>query len=399
MPTASLELDAPTRVETGGATEDTAATRRTPSPDDLVHAHLGLARRIVSRLAPRLPAHVGRDDLHAAGLLGLVNAAQSYDAARGVPFELYAGRRIEGAVLDELRRADWATRGVRRRERQIDEATGPLAMMLHRAPTTDEVAAATGLAVDAVQRFQVDRTRAALLQLERLSDSGELERSLPPSSEGDPERRVLEQEHLDLIARAVDALPVRLRRVVRAQFFDGMTGAQLADELDVSAARVLQLRREALVLLSHALDMPQAPVRAQDRRGQPSARRVAAYRAAFAASPRRQRPSQVSRMPLAAARATAARGRRFIGVGQVGPGLARVGRQRDVTERRQQRVGTLGGPDPRDGLVLQGNPPEGGTVRGTPAPLPGPAHAAGSSAPGSPDSTSASGRNPRTRRS
>jgi len=278
------------------------------SPEELVHAHLGLARRVVSRLAPRLPAHVGRDDLHAAALLGLVNAAQAFDAHRGVPFELYAARRVEGAVLDELRHADWATRGVRRRERQIDDATGPLAMALRRAPTVDELAEATGLGVDAVHRFQADRTRAALLQLERLSESGELERALPPSSDGDPERRVLEQEHLDLIARAVDALPERLRRVVQAQFFDGLTGAQLAEELAVSAARVLQLRREALVLLSHALELPQAAVRAQDRRGQPSARRVAAYRAEFAASRRRQRAAQPSsRMPLAAASATAAR--------------------------------------------------------------------------------------------
>jgi RNA polymerase sigma factor for flagellar operon FliA len=308
MPTATLELGAPTWVNRAEPVEATAATPVcTPSPDDLVHAHLGLARRVVSRLAPRLPAHVSRDDLHAAGLLGLVNAAQSYDSERGVPFELYAARRIEGAVLDELRHADWATRGVRRRERQIDDATGPLAMALHRAPTADEVAAATGLGVAAVRRFHADRTRAALLHLERLSDSGELERALPPSAEGDPERRVLEQEHLDLIARAVDALPERLRRVVRAQFFDGLTGAQLADELEVSAARVLQLRREALVLLSHALELPHAAVRDQDRRGQPSARRVAAYRAAFAASPRRPRASQPSRMPLAAARATAAR--------------------------------------------------------------------------------------------
>lgn len=250
----------------------------------MVHANLRLARRAVQRLASRLPAHVGRDDLYAAALLGLVNAARSYDPARGVPFQAYAARRVEGAVLDELRRADWATRGVRQRERQIEEATGALANSLRRSPMTREVAEATGLEVDMIERARTDRSRAALVQLERLVESGDLNHVLPHSCDGDPESTVLEHEILALVRRAVEALPERLRLVVRAQFFEGRTGADVAGELAVSAARVLQLRREALVLLSHALGDSRTAVRTTDSRGQPSARRLAAYRAAFSAT-------------------------------------------------------------------------------------------------------------------
>jgi RNA polymerase sigma factor for flagellar operon FliA len=254
--------------------------------DRLVTEHLGLANRVVIRFSSRLPSHVSRDDLHAAALLGLVHAARSYDAARGVPFELFAARRVEGAVLDELRSADWATRGVRRRERQIDEVAGALAMALKRAPTSTEVADAAGMPVASVERARADKARAALLQLERLDESGDLERALPVSRDGDPERRVIEQEDLDMVDRAVKALPERLQRVVQAQFFEGRTGTQVAEELEVSAARVLQLRREALVLLSHAFGDARRTQPADDRRGQPSARRVAAYRAAFAGAER-----------------------------------------------------------------------------------------------------------------
>lgn len=255
--------------------------------DAMVHAHLGLATRAVAKVRPRLPAHVGRDDLHAAALLGLVHAARSYDPDRGVPFELYAARRVDGAILDELRKADWATRGMRRREREIDEATGTLAATLHRAPTTDEVAAAVGLDATVVERAHADRARASLLQLDRLVESGDAEQALPAASSDDPERRVVEQDDFRELHQAIEALPTRLRRVVEAQYIEGRSGADLAEEFGVSAARILQLRREALTLLAHALGAPR-PLLAADRRG-PSARRVAAYRATLAS--RGHRPS------------------------------------------------------------------------------------------------------------
>src|SRR3712207_1282069 len=124
----------------------------TPSVDldALVTGHMALVGHIVRESMGRLPTHVNRDDLTSAGLTALVQAAQSYDESRGVPFTRYAATRIRGAILDELRGIDWASRSVRRRARELDETRGRLAADLGRVPTEAEVAAAAGLTVEEV---------------------------------------------------------------------------------------------------------------------------------------------------------------------------------------------------------------------------------------------------------
>src|SRR5688500_16405900 len=113
----------------GGASDSrlmpTAAPQRSPlSPAEeeaLVRQHLPLVGYAVSALCRRLPSHVSRDDLVSAGMAALAMAARSFDESRGVPFGRYASRRISGALLDELRGHDWASRSVRRRAREQDD--------------------------------------------------------------------------------------------------------------------------------------------------------------------------------------------------------------------------------------------------------------------------------------
>ena len=100
-------------------------TPATPLPSDTVieervRSHMALVGHIVRESMGRLPGHVSRDDLTSAGLTALVQAARSYDEERGVPFTRYAATRIRGAILDELRGIDWASRSVRRRARELD---------------------------------------------------------------------------------------------------------------------------------------------------------------------------------------------------------------------------------------------------------------------------------------
>jgi RNA polymerase sigma factor FliA len=91
---------------------------------DLVRAHLPLAHQAVNELARRLPGHVHRDDLLSAAMLGLAQAARSWDPGRGASFEHHAATRIRGALLDELRGADWASRSVRSKARRMLRARG-----------------------------------------------------------------------------------------------------------------------------------------------------------------------------------------------------------------------------------------------------------------------------------
>ena len=88
----------------------------------LVKEHLDLVKRIAWHLAARLPSSVDVDDLVQAGVIGLIEAARHYCGDRGASFETYAGIRIRGAMVDELRRGDWAPRSVHRRMRDVSAA-------------------------------------------------------------------------------------------------------------------------------------------------------------------------------------------------------------------------------------------------------------------------------------
>jgi RNA polymerase sigma factor FliA len=134
---------------------------RHPSEDELVRAHLHLANQAVNELARRLPSHVNRDDLCSAAMLGLAQAARSWEPERGAGFERHAATRIRGALLDELRDSDWASRSVRSRARRLQQAGEELTGRLGRAPTQAELAAELGTDPQAVHKLLGDVHRAA----------------------------------------------------------------------------------------------------------------------------------------------------------------------------------------------------------------------------------------------
>src|SRR5215207_4122746 len=102
--------------------------------DKLVREHLPLVHYAVSEMAAKIPRHVSRDDLVSAGMAGLAQAARSFDPARGINFDRYASTRIRGALLDELRGRDWASRSVRARARGLQAANEELVSRLGRTP-------------------------------------------------------------------------------------------------------------------------------------------------------------------------------------------------------------------------------------------------------------------------
>jgi len=220
--------------------------------DDLIRHHLGLVRVAVARVASRVPSHVDRDDLVAAGHLGLVQAARAFDPTRGVPFDRYAQRRITGAIQDELRSLDTATRRGRAAMRRLDQATEVLSMELGRIPSTSEVARWLGDDTVGVTRARAESAHIAALRRPRPIDDGDL--GMPPSSEPDPAANVLGAELRQDLADAIRALPPRLALVVVAHVLDGREVKSIAADFGVTPSRVSQLCGEALLLLRSALD-------------------------------------------------------------------------------------------------------------------------------------------------
>lgn len=251
----------------------------------LVRDHLPLVQYAVSEVMARVPRHVTRDDLTSAGLLGLAQAARSWDPDRGVTFDRFARTRIRGALLDELRGRDWASRSVRARARQVASVSDELTADLGRPPTSEEVGARTGLKPGDVARLQHDVHRATVLNYETVFLAPDQHPGLALEEQGPAE--VLQEREVHAYLRdAIVALPERLRRVVVGYFFEERPMHELAAELGVTESRISQMRAEALVLLRDGMDSqlePEAYANAET----PSkrvARRKAAYVSAVASA-------------------------------------------------------------------------------------------------------------------
>jgi RNA polymerase sigma factor for flagellar operon FliA len=200
------------------------ATR--PSVDELVRSHLPLVGHLVREMLSRLPSHVSREDLVSAGMAALASAAKNFDAERGIPFGGFATTRIRGALLDELRGLDWASRSVRSRARKLENAQQQLTATLGRTPTPTELAEAMGVAIDEIKSVDEDVQRAVVLSLQGFA-AGTAEDLVPERTAG-PEDMLVHREKVGYLHTAIGVLPDRLRRVVEAYFFQELPMADIA---------------------------------------------------------------------------------------------------------------------------------------------------------------------------
>lgn len=239
---------------------------RTPSTNDeeaLVRRGLPIVHHLASDFAGRVPRSVQRKDLVSAGMLGLAQAARHWDPDRGVQFESYARTRINGAMLDELRGRDWASRAVRADARMLETASEALTVALGRAPDTDEVAASLGVDPDAVRRIENDVSRATVVSYDAVFSDPDGPTGPPASGESAPDL-LLARELRSILGDAVAALPQRLREVVIGYFFEERPMRELADELGVTESRISQMRAEALALLRDGVNSQLAPEEVAD---------------------------------------------------------------------------------------------------------------------------------------
>jgi RNA polymerase sigma factor for flagellar operon FliA len=214
-------------------------------------------------------------------MAGLAQAARSFDPDRGIRFDRYASTRIKGALLDELRTADWASRSVRSRSRRVNEATDRLTASLGRSPSSGEVAEAMGVALQEVESLAGDVHRALVLNVEALIGDGTGD-DLFPDGAPSPDELVLDHERRAYLVDAVALLPERLRTVVVAYFLEEQPMQEIALTLGVSESRISQMRAEALALLKEGIDSQLEPESVDTEATGRVARRKAAYFTAIA---------------------------------------------------------------------------------------------------------------------
>jgi RNA polymerase sigma factor for flagellar operon FliA len=223
----------------------------TREQETMIRDNMALVGHMVREMLFKVPPHVHRDDLASAGYTALVTAARAYDAGRGIPFGRFAAARVRGALLDELRSMDWATRSVRARARRADVARQELTTKLGRTPTPAELAALLGVGVGELATVDDDVQRAAVLSLQGFT-AGSAD-DMVTESAMNPEELLLHRERIGYLHDAVAVLPERLRFVVEASFLQERPLAEVAADLGVTESRVSQLRTEALALLKDGL--------------------------------------------------------------------------------------------------------------------------------------------------
>lgn len=246
---------APSRASTGrGGVEPLTLEQR-----DMVEKNIALVHHIVSRMTENFPAAVQRDDMVQAGLVGLIEATQRFDADRGFSFSTFAGRRIEGAVLDLLRRADWAPRSVRRNERQLHEMEAGMTAQLGRRPTAMELGDAMGTGADHVHNLRADVAKARInpLVVRAKGDDNDSDvTDLDLVATDIPDTLDLEhQELMGYLRDGIALLPERHRIVIVGHFLEGQSMTELGELLGVTQSRASQLKSEALGMLKSGIDV------------------------------------------------------------------------------------------------------------------------------------------------
>ncbi|MCP3869918.1 MAG: RNA polymerase sigma factor FliA [Gammaproteobacteria bacterium] len=221
--------------------------------ETLVTAHAALVKRIAYHLVNRLPPNVQADDLIQAGMIGLLEASRNYDPSQGASFETYAGIRIRGAMLDEIRRSDWTPRSVHRKARMVAEAMRGIENEEGRDARDVEVADALGMSLHDYHKILQDASGCRIFSLEELQAVGELPQERRDGAISGPFEGMQRDMFKGELAEAIASLPERERLVIALYYDKELNLREIGHVLGVSESRVCQIHSQATLRLRSRL--------------------------------------------------------------------------------------------------------------------------------------------------
>jgi RNA polymerase sigma factor for flagellar operon FliA len=223
--------------------------------DQLIIQYTPWVRFMALRMAAKLPSHVQAEDLISAGIIGLIDALDKFNPAREVQFKTYAQIRIQGAMKDELRALDWASRSMRQKVKRLEHAYATLEQELGRPPSSEEVANSLGIEMDEFEEMLDDVKGTSLVSLEELGqgpaseDKSSLLEALLTRQDQDPLEMLNLQDLKKALTLAIGELPEKERLVLSLYYFEELTMKEVGKVLNLTESRISQLHTQTVLRL------------------------------------------------------------------------------------------------------------------------------------------------------
>jgi RNA polymerase sigma factor FliA len=223
--------------------------------DQLIIRYAPWVKYIALRMAAKLPAHIQAEDLISAGIIGLIDALDKFNPAREVQFKTYAQIRIQGAMKDELRALDWASRSMRQKVKRLEQAYATLERELGRPPSSEEVASSLGIKMAAFEDMLDDVKGTTLVSLEELGqgpaseDKSALLEAVLTRQDQDPLEMLNLQDLKKALTVAIAELPEKERLVLSLYYFEELTMKEVGKVLNLTESRISQLHTQAVLRL------------------------------------------------------------------------------------------------------------------------------------------------------
>lgn len=224
-------------------------TVRDVSEQKLIETHLVMVKRIAYHLKSKLPEQVPVEDLIQAGMLGLIESAKKFDENQGASFETYAGIRVRGAMLDEIRRNDWTPRSVHKNTRLVAEAVAKVEHEKGRKSTDMEIAKAMDISLDEYHQMMMDTHNHRVLSIDETAYNDEAIIEKLPNQQPLMVDGIYTEDMKKLIARTISQLPKRESLVMALYYNEELNLREIGAILGVSESRVCQIHSQAMAHL------------------------------------------------------------------------------------------------------------------------------------------------------
>jgi RNA polymerase sigma factor FliA len=247
-------------METTAVKQSSGQGKLSPAErDQLIIRYAPWVKFMALRMAAKLPSHVQAEDLISAGIIGLIDALDKFNPAREVQFKTYAQIRIQGAMKDELRALDWASRSMRQKVKRLEHAYATLEQELGRPPSSEEVANSLGIEMDEFEEMLDDVKGTSLVSLEELGqgpaseDKTSLLEALLTREDQDPLEELNLQDLKKALSLAIAELPEKERLVLSLYYFEELTMKEVGKVLHLTESRISQLHTQTVLRLRSKL--------------------------------------------------------------------------------------------------------------------------------------------------